>query len=663
MASGPGVQAFDNDAFDDFDSPKPFDDDEVELIAHPVEDPWADKEAFIAAVGAAVASAAAEGADAKAGRVRASKAKARTRSASKAKEKSKAKAKHGPAAVGTAKADGAAAAATTASAGRHAAHAAEGTASYEEPEAAAHATSLKSKRTGGRHGSAESETALATRTALATTEAAEAPSVKVRTAKKTRSRKARVAIFSSVAAVLLAAAGVYAYGVYHFTDHIMPNTTVADIDLSGMEVSEAKAALDERIASYKCSISGSDFYLMVRGNDIDFTVDTQGIVDRIMGSTDKFRWPLLMASSRSYDFQGLCSWNDEKLREVLQAYTEPHNEGVTHSADAYVAYSAPDKQYIVVPEVAGNVYEFEDIVEQTRASISRLEYHVDLDDSSLILPTLYRDDEKLANDAETCNGYLGADFDLVVNVDDRWSDPGRVLDHIDGSMLSQWIVIEDGEIFFDEQAMKDWCWDYAKSHMTYGTKRTYTRPDGETFTLDGGTYGWKYDVNTLYNLLLDNIMAGTTGKVVVPMSQTAWVWTDEEHPSDIGDTYIDITISTQIVRYIVDGVQVREAPTVSGDFRTGLTTPYGAFYIVYKLRNTHLRGENLDGTSYDVPVSYWMSFIGNDYGLHDHPYRYQFGYPIAFRGGGSHGCCNLPYKDAQYLYATTVLGCPVLIHW
>ena len=127
--------------------------------------------------------------------------------------------------------------------------------------------------------------------------------------------------------------------------------------------------------------------------------------------------------------------------------------------------------------------------------------------------------------------------------------------------------------------------------------------------------------------------------------------------------YIEIDIETQILRYILDGVIVLEADTVSGDFRTGMITPYGVYYLVYKMRNTHLRGQNLDGTDYDVPVDYWMSFIGNDFGIHDNPHRWFFGYPAAFRGYGSHGCVNVPYSKARSLYATTVVGCPVIIHW
>ena len=693
-------------------------DDEVELIAHPVESPEADKEAFIAAVGAAIADAAEE-------------QKAASRFSLGRWLKDKLKIKPSDASEKAAPA-----------AGRHAAADA---VSYEEPEQEVAASTLKTSRAGGRHGvvrtpeasetpeapaEADAETPVGAvaetpaeasveavaeapvetpeepiaeasanaaeepiaeasadtaapapaeaSTALAVAEAPETPtamepvpepapelplSVRVRKAKQLRIRRTRIARISVAAALVAALGAVYAYGVHHFSDHVRPNVTVAGTDLSGMEVSEAKAALDARAASYKCSISGNDYYLLVRGEDIDYSVDTQSLVDRIMSDFNRFLWPFLLGGSHTYDFEGICSWNEEKLEAVLAAYTEPHNEGVTQPCDAYVAYSPPDKRFVVVPEVEGNVYRLDDVVSQTRASLSRLELHVDLAEEALVVPTLYRDNEDLIEDAETCNSYLGADFYLVINLEDRWSKPGRVLDHIDGSMLAQWIHLDNGEVFFDEAAMREWCWQYAKSHYTYQTDRTYTRPDGATFTVSGGTYGWKYDIDNLYQVLVRCILNGVTGRVVIPMSQSAAVWVDADNPLDFGNTYIDITISRQIVRYIVDGVEVWQAPTVSGDIRSGQGTPYGAYYIVYKLHPTHLKGINPDGSTYDVPVDWWMSFIGNDYGLHDNPLRYAFGLPWAFRDAGSHGCCNLPYDKAKSLYAMTVLGTPVLIHW
>ncbi|MBQ7718263.1 MAG: L,D-transpeptidase, partial [Clostridia bacterium] len=68
----------------------------------------------------------------------------------------------------------------------------------------------------------------------------------------------------------------------------------------------------------------------------------------------------------------------------------------------------------------------------------------------------------------------------------------------------------------------------------------------------------------------------------------------------------------------------------------------------------------LKGQGYESPVSYWMPFNGG-IGLHDATWRGAFGGSI-YRGGGSHGCVNLPFGVAQQLYGVISEGDPVVVY-
>src|SRR6185312_6142573 len=68
------------------------------------------------------------------------------------------------------------------------------------------------------------------------------------------------------------------------------------------------------------------------------------------------------------------------------------------------------------------------------------------------------------------------------------------------------------------------------------------------------------------------------------------------------------------------------------------------------------------------PASYAMRFLGRDFYLHDAPWRHVFG--PASQGGdgppggdttGSHGCVNLPYPAARFLYDWAPEGTPVVV--
>ena len=56
-----------------------------------------------------------------------------------------------------------------------------------------------------------------------------------------------------------------------------------------------------------------------------------------------------------------------------------------------------------------------------------------------------------------------------------------------------------------------------------------------------------------------------------------------------------------------------------------------------------------------------MPFIGGGWGLHDATWRSSFGGSI-YKGGGSHGCVNLPYDVAEKMYQVIEVGTPVLVY-
>lgn len=118
-------------------------------------------------------------------------------------------------------------------------------------------------------------------------------------------------------------------------------------------------------------------------------------------------------------------------------------------------------------------------------------------------------------------------------------------------------------------------------------------------------------------------------------------------------TYIKVSISKQKLWYYKNGRLKYTSKIVTGTRRKH-DTPKGTFTIQNKARKVYLVGE--DYRSY---VNYWMPFSG-PYGLHDATWRGSFGGSI-YKYNGSHGCVNLPYKTAKYLYNHAGVGTVVKI--
>lgn len=118
-------------------------------------------------------------------------------------------------------------------------------------------------------------------------------------------------------------------------------------------------------------------------------------------------------------------------------------------------------------------------------------------------------------------------------------------------------------------------------------------------------------------------------------------------------TVIEVSISKQKIWYYKNGDLKLSADVVTGT--SGIhNTPTGTFKIRSKARGVYLVGA--DYRSY---VNYWMPIYA-DIGLHDATWRSRFGGNI-YTYNGSHGCINLPYNTAKWIYNNVPTGTTVKV--
>ncbi len=144
-------------------------------------------------------------------------------------------------------------------------------------------------------------------------------------------------------------------------------------------------------------------------------------------------------------------------------------------------------------------------------------------------------------------------------------------------------------------------------------------------------------------------------KVRGPFLALSFTANTEIYDKQVGDTYIEVSLSDQHMWYVKDGSVFLDSPVVSGNKST-MDTPKGFYSILSKASPCTLKGD--DYVSY---VDYWMAFIGGSYGLHDASWRSNFGGNI-YNGDGSHGCVNLPNDIAKKLYNNASVGTPVIVY-
>lgn len=238
---------------------------------------------------------------------------------------------------------------------------------------------------------------------------------------------------------------------------------------------------------------------------------------------------------------------------------------------------------------------------------------------------------------------------------------GDELVPIDASVVCNWIVLkedgsfaldENGNLIADDNKIEEYVDHLADMYDTVGASRTFEATRGERVVIEGGTYGNKID-REAEKEYLRQAFKGRVKEVHTPQYIQKGL---AEGKEDIGNTYVEVDMTEQMMYYYREGKTEVETPIVTGNTGRRMDTPEGVNFVYGKQTNRILRGPG-----YASHVNFWMPVKGN-IGIHDAAWRSEFGGEI-YKTNGSHGCINTPNDAMSKLYEMVEIGTPVVMFY
>lgn len=448
--------------------------------------------------------------------------------------------------------------------------------------------------------------------------------------------------------VLVAAVGVYIYGMVFFKDHFFLHTTINGFDASQLTAEEMETKIADVINKYGLEIEerGGNTET-ISASQINYHYVSKGEVQTFLHSQKLYEWPLYLKNQITYTFESSARYDEELLRNAIDQLNCLDETKVTKPKDAYIDYI--DGKYQVMPEVEGNLLNKELFVSEIFRAVDFAEVKISLEDidGMYLKPGKRQNDESMAETVRILNTCISTDLTYLF---------GEHTEKVDAQRIREWLSYDnDGNVELDEDAVRNFVTEMADKYDTANKPRTFQSHSGEEVTVSGGSYGWLMDQEATYDYLVDAIWAGNTGETYAEYAQTAVSWSN----SDLGDSYVEIDMGSQHVWLYMDGEEV-----VSTDCVTGLAsdpsrkTPEGTYTLYYKESPSVLKGEN---NEYETKVTYWMPF-NDGIGLHDASWRSSFGGTI-YQTDGSHGCVNLPPAAAKEIYDRVYDGIPIICYY
>lgn len=437
---------------------------------------------------------------------------------------------------------------------------------------------------------------------------------------------------------------VYIAVAVYFSSHFYEDTEIYGIDCSQKSVEEVKKLVAEKLDEYRLEVKergGTSEYLSAGQIDLKF-VDNSSI-DRMAKAQRSYIWPVMLLMERN-DVAGVAFTYDQKKALTAFKDLECMNPIYTKApTDAYVQVT--DSGFEVVKETEGNTLNPETTAKALYAALDGGKSVLDLEEEDCYLkPDLYSDDEALVAEAEA--------KDVLVQADITYEFGSRQ-ERVNAPVIAQWITqAADGSYVIDDVEVTEYVEALAAKYDTFGLPRQFYTSLGTTVTLTDGDYGWCMDQDATVVDLLNALGSGYQGTMEPQYTYTAM----SREENDIGDTYVEICISQQVMWCYKDGACIVYTPVVTGNPNKGNATPSnGVWSIDAKMQNYTLVGEG-----YRSPVDFWMPFNGN-VGIHDMQTRAYFGGTI-YLTNGSHGCINTPYANAKTIYENVSIGTPVIVY-
>ena len=166
--------------------------------------------------------------------------------------------------------------------------------------------------------------------------------------------------------------------------------------------------------------------------------------------------------------------------------------------------------------------------------------------------------------------------------------------------------------------------------------------------------GFVLDRESLYSELTELITTPRSGTVTARYDYTPWLNRTYSWMGDLG-TCVEISLDNQYLWFYANGELLTESPVVTGCIADRSNTRAGAFTMYYMVADTVLRGP-----TWEDHVDYWIPFDG-EIGLHDSFWRDEYGGDI-YLTAGSHGCVNTPLDAMRIIFENSHMGTPVIVY-
>lgn len=436
--------------------------------------------------------------------------------------------------------------------------------------------------------------------------------------------------------------GIYLLISLYFHDHYFFHTEINGVDVSLKAHDELSNIINSFINGYKLELMLRNGKTeVITSHEIGMQYNSHNDISQKIQKQKPLRWIGSIGKINKYYVKDLFVYNKNMLDQKIKAL-KCLNSKIIEPKNVSFHYS--NGSYQIVNELNGNKIDKEML-------IKAIQMHLLIGRTKLDLEQMhcYKNPEYTVTSTKTKTTLHQLNKYVSAKVTYQFGNETQLLD---GDTIHKWLYVDENlEVILSKQAIMSYIQSLSKKYNTVGIIREFQTSTGKVIDINGGLYGWKIDNEAEADALYQHIQKAEVIEKEPAYSQKAFT----REGNEIGDTYIEINITKQMIWLYKNGQLIIQGAVVTGNPYKGNSTVLGVYMVNYKQKNA-----TLTGPGYEARVTYWMPFFGN-MGLHDASWRRRFGGDI-YRRNGTHGCVNAPFYLAKTIYDHIEEGIPVILY-
>lgn len=450
----------------------------------------------------------------------------------------------------------------------------------------------------------------------------------------------RIFIILAVEILLIVVLFMYCKERNKYENVFCKNTIINGQDCSLLTIEETERILQKKYEQYVLEIQFKDNQTeYINGLDIELRIDN--LLEQLNNIKERQRKDLFL-KGETYNFDDI-TYNKDSVKSMLSTMKQLQSDYMKKNTKVEYVFNSTKKHFEA--KVQNVCYlDFDQVLQRTLNAIDERKTNISLEDLYF-----YPEYNKTLNE-----------LNKIISSEITYQLPFGKEYVLDATTLYTWLVKDDeGNYQKVEEIWNENIKNFVTNELslmadTIGVSREFL-PTGkdEVVLIGGGDYGCQIDSQAEIKKLKEEL-----DNQVIEKRQPCYKITEVSSENNgLGYSYVEIDLTRQKVWVYVDGNLEIETDCVTGCVNKGRGTPTGIYTLSYKQRDVVLRGRNRE---YASPVSYWMPFNGG-IGLHDATWRSSFGGKI-YINNGSHGCINLPFKEAEKLYEIINKDMPIIVY-